>query len=100
MAKYYTITNDFTFTTGQYNGMSPVILTPTLVKLQEGRSLNRWLANNTGYTEKTETEAKALWKIYVENDHDDDNRPPEYGIEKSSMIALTDIDTYWSIVNE
>ena len=44
MAKYYTITNNFTFTTGQYNGMSPVILTPTLVKLQEGRSLDKWLA--------------------------------------------------------
>ena len=100
MAKYYTITNNLTFTTGQYNGMSPVILTPTLVKLQEGNSLNRWLANNTGYTEKTEAEAKALWKTYVEDEHDDDNRPTEYGTEKSSMIALTDIDTYWEKVNE
>ena len=48
----------------------------------------------------TEAEAKALWKTYVEDEHDDDNRPTEYGTEKTSMIALTDIDTYWSIVNE
>ena len=100
MSKYYTITNNFIFTTGQYNGMKPKILTPTLVKLQEGRSLDRWLANNTGYTEKTEAEAKALWKTYVEDEHADENRPSEYGTEKTSMIVLTDIDTYWGIVNE
>tara|TARA_R100000329_G_C7542052_1_gene191394 strand:+ start:26 stop:328 length:303 start_codon:yes stop_codon:yes gene_type:complete len=99
MAKYYTITNNFTFTTGQYNGMSPVILTPTLVRLEEGRSLDRWLANNTGYTEKTETEAKALWKTYVENEHDDDNRLPEYGTETSSMKVLTNIDELWEDIN-
>ena len=98
MAKYYEFTN-FTFTTGQYNGMSPVILTPTLVRLEEGRSLDRWLANNTGYTEKTEAEAKALWKTYVENDHADENRPPEYGTETSSMKVLTNIDELWEDIN-
>ena len=90
MAKYYTF-NNFTFTTGQYNGMKPILLTPTLVRLEEGNSLNRWLANNTGYTEKTEAEAKALWKTYVEDDHADENRP--------TMRALTNIDELWEDIN-
>ena len=98
MSKYYQFTN-FTFTTGQYNGMSPVILTPTLIRLEEGRSLDRWLANNTGYTEKTETEAKALWKTYAEGQLDEDTRAPELDIEPSTLKVLTDLDGAWEDIN-
>ena len=98
MAKYYTFDN-FTFTTGQYNGMKPNLLTPTLIKLEEGNSLNRWLANNTGYTEKTETEAKALWKTYAEGQLDEDTRAPELDIETSTHKVLNDLDGAWEDIN-
>jgi len=47
MAKYYTFDN-FTFTTGQYNGMKPNLLTPTLIKVEEGNSSKRRLVSKTG----------------------------------------------------
>ena len=98
MAKYYTFDN-FTFTTGQYNGMKPNLLTPTLIKVEEGNSLNRWLANNTGYTEKTETEAKALWKTYAEGQLDEDTRSPEMDIETSTHKVLNNLDEAWGDIN-
>jgi len=96
MAYKYYVTANFTHTTGQYNGMAPKLFTPTLVRLTEGRSLDRWLTANSGnYTEKTESQAKTLFTTYIQDLHSEENRTPEMGDETSTMTALSNIDNLW-----